>query len=180
MLSFSTPESAVRSTVSAISSAIDSSVFLNSSKPIGSRGVLMVMSPSQVCRSNLPAQLDRDVAVWVQHRARARRNHARGVVLLDDARASARRGQTGTVEDRCLAPAETRSEIHAAPRRVATARPVDADRLRNARPIRNSLSDHAKTDDLDGLVRPGAVAVGPLVLLAERLGQRRQRARVDR
>ncbi len=39
MLSLSTPEYAVRSIVSAISSAIDSSVFLNSSNPIGSRGV---------------------------------------------------------------------------------------------------------------------------------------------
>ena len=42
MLSLSTPEYAVRRMVRAISSAIDRSVFLNSSKPIGSRSAVAI------------------------------------------------------------------------------------------------------------------------------------------
>src|SRR5215470_10638826 len=106
MLSLSTPEYAVRRMVSAISSAIESSVFLNSSKPIGSRG----MSMSAFSSSDLSRELDGDVAVDVEPGPRAGRHHASGVVLLDDARALARRGERGAVEDRCLAPAERLAE----------------------------------------------------------------------
>src|SRR5262245_58292055 len=129
--------------------------------------MFMVISLSCVSRSDLPSQLDRDVAVAVQHGSCAGRYDARCVVLLDDAWAFARRGKIGAIEDRCLAPAETRAEVHAARWRVSAARPIGSDRFRNARPIRNSLGDHAETDDLDRLVRPRAMPVGPLVLLTE-------------
>ena len=117
------------------------------------------------------SQLDGDVAVAVEDRARAGRHHARGVVLLDDARALARRGEVGAVEDRRLAPAEHGPEVHAARRRIAAPRAVDADPLGNARTIGDALGHHAKADDLDRLVGPGTVAVGPLVLLAEGLAR---------
>src|SRR5438128_5165340 len=78
MLSRSTPEYAVRRMVSAISSAIDSSVLRNSSKAMGSR-VLSIRSPL------LPGQLDHDVAVGVEGGPGARRHHAGGIVLLHDA-----------------------------------------------------------------------------------------------
>ena len=46
MLSLSTPEYAVRRMVRAISSAMDSSVFLNSSKPIGSESRVATVQSS--------------------------------------------------------------------------------------------------------------------------------------
>src|ERR1041384_5029829 len=119
MLSLSTPEYAVRRMVRAISSAIDKSVFLNSSKPMGSRGLVVMVGLSRDPRSDLPGQLDDDVAGGVERRSRARRHHARRVVLLHDAGADARLGQVGTVEDRRLAPAEV-AEVDAPARWAAT------------------------------------------------------------
>src|SRR5215831_12341792 len=120
MLSLSTPEYAVRRMVSAISSAIESSVFLNSSNPIGSRG----MSIAAFSSSDLSPELDGDVAVSVERGPGPRRHHAGGVVLLDDAGTLARGGEGRAVEDRRLAPAEGLAEVHATRGPVAPARPV--------------------------------------------------------
>src|SRR5690242_16511613 len=111
MLSLSTPEYAVRRIVRAISSAIERSVFLKSSNPIGSRRRSIVMGPP--VRSDLSPQVDRDVAVCVEPGVRAGWHDARRVVLLDDARAHPRRGQRRAIEDRRLAPAEAGPEVHA-------------------------------------------------------------------
>src|SRR5918999_4864890 len=106
MLSRRTPEYAVRRMVSAISSAIDSSVLRKSSKPIG----------SEAMSDHLPLwrKIDDDVAMGVERRARARGDHARRVVLLHDARAFARGHQVGPVDDGRLAPAQLAAEVHAA------------------------------------------------------------------
>src|SRR5262245_12243231 len=147
MLSLSTPEYAVRRIVKAISSAIDSSVFLNSSKPMGSRGLLIVhlsrMRSSRrgvgsarcgrAHRSDLLSQLDDDVAGCVEGRSRAGGNHAGRIVLLHDAGTGPRRSQAGAIQNRRLAPAEDGPEVHAAGGRVAAARAIDANRVGNAR-----------------------------------------------
>src|SRR5687768_5335928 len=106
MLSRRTPEYAVRRMVSAISSAIDSSVLRKSSKPIGSDAMSDHLAFTR--------QVDDDVAVRVERRTGAGWDHAGRVVLLDDARPLARRRQIGPVDDRGLAPAELGAEVHAA------------------------------------------------------------------
>src|SRR5215813_7830910 len=131
MLSLRTPEYAVRRMVSAISPAIESSVFLNSSNPIGSRGLSIVTASS----SDLPPELDGDVAVGVERGPRAGRHHAGGIVLLDDARALARGGESRAVEDWRLAPAEGLAEVHAPRGLVAPAGAIGADPLGHARPV---------------------------------------------
>src|SRR5512144_2103155 len=98
--------------VRAISSAIESSVFLKSSNPMGSRGFSMV-TPSPARASDLRPQLDGDVAVGVQRRPRTGWHHAGRVVLLDDARADAGHGERRAIEDRGLAPAGAGAEVHA-------------------------------------------------------------------
>ncbi len=166
MLSLSTPEYAVRRMVSAISSAIESSVFLNSSKPIGSRSSRA---------SGHGSDLHHDVARGVELRAGARRHHAGRVVLLDHRGALAaawrdRRGRgSASRASRACGPKYTRRTDGAgeAPRRA-----VDPDRSGpRARDRRDPLADHAQAHDLDRLVGAGAMAVGPLVLLAERLAR---------
>src|SRR5690242_5543911 len=98
MLSRRTPEYAVLNIVSAISSAMESSVLRKSSKPIG----------SDAMSDHLPftRQVDDDVAVRVERRACGRWDHAGRVVLLHDARPRARCQQIGPVDDRRLAPTE--------------------------------------------------------------------------
>src|SRR5438128_397522 len=151
MLSRRTPEYAVRRMVSAISSAIESSVLRKSSNAMGSRGA---------CMSDLLSQLDGDVAVGVERSVGARRDHTRRVVLLDDARTLARRGEVSPVDDRRLAPAELGTEVDA-PRSAGAAGPgaVEAQRVRYPRPIRDAEADDAQADDLDGLVVTGLVSV---------------------
>ena len=122
MLSLSTPEYAVRRMVSAISSAIDSSVLRKSSNPMGSRSRRQFPYCAVMHHAWLPtpcsSEVDHDVAVRVERGARARRDHARRVVFLDDARAhvAARRacGEIRPVDDRRLPPAELGPEVHAA------------------------------------------------------------------
>src|SRR5712664_2778498 len=162
MLSRSTPEYAVRRMVSAISSAIDSSVLRKSSKPIG----------SDAMSDHLPLErkVDDDVAMGVERRARARGDQAGGVVLLHDARALARGHEIGPVDDRGLAPAELAAEVDAA---CAAGAPgpgaVHAQGVRNARAIRDAETDHAQAHDLHGLVGSRAMPVRALVLAPERL-----------
>src|SRR6188474_592266 len=143
MLSRSTPEYAVRRMVSAISSAIESSVLRKSSKPIGSR----IRSISQ---------FDHDISVRVERGTRSRRDHARRVVFLDDRGAFAGRGEIGAVDDWRLAPAELGTEVDA-PRSAGPAGPraVHAERVRHARPVGDAEADHAEAHDLDGLVGSG-------------------------
>src|SRR5262245_39476949 len=98
----------------------------------------------------------------------AGRDHARGVVLLDDRGARMWRGEIGPVDDRSLAPAEVGSEVDA-PRAAATAEAIDAQRVRDARPIRHAETDHPQAHDLHGLVLARAMPVRALVLAPERL-----------
>src|SRR5919108_1113394 len=162
MLSRRTPEYAVRRMVSAISSAIDSSVLRKSSKPIGSDGM----------SDHLPftRQVDDDVAVRVERRACARWDHAGRVVLLHDARPLAGRHQIGPVDDRSLAPAEIGAEVDAA---LAAGAPgtgaVHPQGIRDARAIGDAEADHAQAHDLHGLVDSRTMAIRPLVLSTERL-----------
>src|SRR5688572_26036344 len=151
MLSRSTPEYAVRRMVSAISSAMDSSVLRKSSKPMGSRGVSI--------SDHLPflGKLDDDVAVDVERRARTGRDHGGRVVLFDDHRPFPRRDEVRAVDDGRLAPAEVGA----------------------ARTVRDPEADDTEADDLDRLVLPRAVTVGPLMLAAERLVDAVQQHRVE-
>src|SRR5689334_23512582 len=162
MLSRRTPEYAVLNIVSAISSAIDSSVLRNSSKPIGSDAISDHLSFTR--------QVDDDVAVRVERRPCARRDHARRVVLLHDARPLARRRQIGPVDDRGLAPAEVGAEEHAALAAGASRTgAVHAQSVRDARAIGDAEADDAQAHDLHGLVDARTMTVRPLVLAPERL-----------
>src|SRR5262249_39192021 len=146
-------------------------------------------------------QLDDDVAMPVQRGPRARRHHARGIVLFDDARTNyapltlprpgrserprvtrgAPRQQISAIDDARLAPAETRAQGHEArPAGAARARAIDAQRVGHARPVGNALTDDAPAHDLDRFFGAGAMAVRPLVLAAERFVQPGQRAGFDR
>src|SRR5215467_7617616 len=89
--------------VRAISSAIEKSVFLNSSKSMGSRTVLVTRSP----------QIDDDVAVLVQPSGRPGRDHTGGIVLLHDGGALHRRPEIATPENRRLLPHVLAAEVHA-------------------------------------------------------------------
>ena len=177
MLSLSTPEYAVRKMVSAISSAMESKVFLNSSKAMGSRGVVMPAaswrrSPvgARGCRDRcrIGREVDDDVAPGVQGRPCSRGHHAGGVVLLDDERAGApgardRRARGSASQPRVLG-AEV--DAPASHRR----RPLWRGRAPGARAPagdRECPRHHAEAHELDGLVRPGAMAVGALVLAPE-------------
>src|SRR5687767_6693565 len=172
MLSRRTPEYAVRRMVSAISSAIESSVLRKSSKPIGSDGM----------SDHLPfaRQVDDDVTVRVERRAGARWDHAGRVVLLHDARPLARRRQIGPVEDRGLAPAEVGAEVDAPLAAGAPGtRTVHPQGVRDARAIGDAEADHTQAHDLHGLVDSCTMTVRPLVLAPERLLDSRHRLGVD-
>src|SRR5687767_13045462 len=172
MLSRRTPEYAVRRMVSAISSAIDSSVLRKSSKPIGSDAMSDHLAFTR--------QVDDDVAVRVERRTGAGWDHAGRVVLLDDARPLARRRQIGPVDDRGLAPAELGAEVHAALAAGAPGtRAVHAQGVGDARPIRDAEADHTQAHDLHGLVDSRTMAVRPFVLAPERLLDSRHRLGVD-
>src|SRR5581483_6346096 len=172
MLSRRTPEYAVRRMVSAISSAIDSSVLRKSSKPIGSDAMSDHLAFTR--------QVDDDVAVGVERRARARRDHAGRVVLLHDARPLARRDEIGPIDDRRLTPAELGTEVHAAlPAGPPGTGAVHAQGVRNARAVGDAEADHAQAHDVHGLVDSRTMAVRPLVLAPERLLDSRHRLGVD-
>ena len=86
-------------------------------------------------------------------------------------RAAAAAGEIAAAQDGGLEPAVLRPEVHAA--RRAAVRPSGPrstlDALGHARAVGDALGDHAQADQLDGLVGPGAMPVGALVLAAEGL-----------
>src|SRR5262249_40725246 len=156
MTSFSTPEYAVRKIVSAISSAIENSVFLKSSKAMGS-WPFVVMASSR--------DLDHDVAVRIQPRGRGRRNHARRVVFLHDRRTGDGLHQITARQDRCVAPAVLLSKVDGPARGRASGRgAVDDDALGHARSIGHAVRDETQAHEVDGLVSARAVPVHTLVL----------------
>src|SRR5437764_12822123 len=168
MLSRRTPEYAVRRMVSAISSAIESSVLRKSSNAMGSRTMEFPLLAACVggkcmtrgCANPPPIpnlffimQLDDDVAVRVQRGVRAGRDHARRIVFLDDAGPFAWRREIRPVDDRRLAPPELGTEIDAPlPAGATGPRAIDVQGFRNPRPIREAEADDAQAHDLDGLV----------------------------
>ena len=139
--------------VRAISSAMDSSVFLNSSKPMGSESRV---ATAQTSITMLPESSSRA-------RAPGGTTHVASYSSTI-AGPCARRREIGAGEDRRHDPAVARTEVHA-PRAPERARgPADLHALGNARPVAQSLADDAQAHDLDRLVGAGAMPVGALVL----------------
>ena len=172
MMSLSTPEYAVRKMVRAISSAMENSVFLNSSKAMGSESRVVIAS-----------DLDHDVAVAVEARPGVRRHHAGRVVLLDDAGPVSRRREIAAAPGWASRASRARGRSRRAgspSRRPAPlglpGRRARGDRgcLEATRGTRGALGNalgrpRRQAHDLDRLVGACPVAVGALVLAAERL-----------
>ncbi len=129
----------------------------------------------------VPGAGDRDAAVRVETGGPARRDQAGRVIFLDDAWAAELLPQLAAVDDVCVEPAAFRPEI-GAPARFGyrdIGREACRDGRGGARLFRNTAPDNLEADQFDGLVDPGAMAVGTLVLGPERLFERCQRAGVE-
>src|SRR5205823_12088899 len=105
----------------------------------------------------------------------ARRHYARRVVLLDDRRTLARRGEIAAGQDGRHDPALARTEVHAARAPDRARAPTDLHALGNARAVAQPLADDAQAYDLDRLVGARPVSVRALVLARERFVDRRAR-----
>src|SRR6266508_1709099 len=187
--SLTTKLRAVRTTVSAISSAMDSSAFLTTSIVTGSRprfttarcapsGFRRLGSPSAAPRKTISTPSDRDdeVVPAVADDLAARWDHRGGVVLFDDQRPPAGPValDVGAADHGRVDPAGLWTEVGAARPWPAGghAGRAHVEARRYAVEARHAAGDDPDVDDLDDLVG-GAVAVGPLVGGAERLGERR-------
>src|SRR5439155_21559504 len=95
------------------------------------------------------SDLHHDVARGVEPRPGARRHYARRVVLLDDRRTLARRGEIAAGQDGRRDPALARTEVHAARATDRARAPTDLHALGNARAVAQPLADDAQAYDLD-------------------------------
>src|SRR5262245_932716 len=165
MLSLSTPEYAVLKMVSAISSAMDRSVFLNSSKPMGSE---IRVAIAQTSITMLPLASSAALAPGgTMH-----------VASYSSTIAGPSRGVTRSPrQNRRHDPAVARPEVHASSAAECAGASADLHALRNSRPVAQPLADDAQAHDLDRLVGARAVPVRALVLARERFLDRPTRRR---
>src|SRR3954462_1839457 len=137
---------AVRRITSAISSAMDESAFLTTSRVTGSALFMR----------------QHHIALRVERRAPAGRHHARRIVLLDDERAMPRRGELGAADDARRRRALPRPEV-----RVALSARRGAARRDIARAPLDRKPRHDSQRDALELLGLRLVTVSALVLVAE-------------
>src|SRR6478672_12258406 len=122
---------------------------------------------------------DHDVTRRVEARRGVGWHDAGRVVFLDDERAASLAGEIGAPHDRRLQPAGL-AEVGAARWRRLRLGAAGLQPLRNCRALAQALPDDLDRYQLDRLVLAGAMAVGLLVLQAERFLEMPDHARIDR
>jgi DNA-binding winged helix-turn-helix (wHTH) protein len=115
-------------------------------------------------------QIDDDIAIGVEHRLGLGWHHAGGVVLLDDARSFAWRGELGAMQHRRRKPADLRPKICLARRQgTACIAPSGQEPVGDAWALGDTQANDLNIDDLHRLLRAAAMAIRTLVLLPKRL-----------
>ena len=127
---------------------------------------------SQACAAGGLRQIDHYVAEAVEHRLGIHGNDAGGIVFLDNAGSLPSGYEVCARQHRHLDPTSLGAEISPTTGRMLCGVRFDPNGIGHTRPVWNTPTDHLKTDDLDRLVRAGAVAIGDLVFSTERLFER--------
>src|SRR5215470_12634171 len=130
-------------------------------------------------RGSTLVQGDHDIATGIEAGGGARRHDAGRVVFLDDERAAPLAGQIRPTHDRRLEPAGV-AEIGAPRRRRLRLGATGLQALGDRRALAQALADDLDRHQLDRLVLARAMAIGLLVLLAERLLEMLDHRRIDR
>src|SRR5262245_8295421 len=127
------------------------------------------------------SELDSYVAERIEGGPCLGRHHARRIVLLDDEGSVAGIDEIAATQDRGVEPPSLRTEVRAPRRRPrAGLGPARLELTRHRGSLVDSQSDDRDGDELHRFVGARAVAVGALVLAAERLLDRRDGRGVER